>query len=382
MRQLILQTLLFLTVINLNAQCLFNRTAFETYYEKNLSELNDIEGFWSVTMEQKVYLNGEIVANFNKPQVKEWAIIKHGTSLFSVCDIYGVNDSAFVLEFSSSANPNIYLFKRVVSGEVTKANAVMTSIGLLEYSYEMGKLEMKNNYKEKYQEGLRVFREFKWIKTYPTQSTFQVKQKNSGTGFAISSNGFIVTCNHVIENSDKIVVRGINNDFNKTYKAKIIVSDKNNDIAIIQIDDSTFKQIGNIPYLLADRNIEVGSSVFALGYPLRSSMGDEIKLTNGIISSKSGFKGDITTYQISVPVQPGNSGGPLFDDSGNLVGIINAKHLLAENASYAIKTNYLRNLLESISPTPKLTTINTLSTKSLADKVKSLKNYTYIRETN
>ena len=107
-----------------------------------------------------------------------------------------------------------------------------------------------------------------------------------------------------------------------------------------------------------------------------------IKLTNGIISSKSGFKGDITTYQISVPVQPGNSGGPLFDDKGDLVGIVNAKLFLAENASYAIKTSYLKNILESLSPNPKLTALNTLSTKSLADKAKTLKNYTYIIEIN
>ncbi len=111
------------------------------------------------------------------------------------------------------------------------------------------------------------------------------------------------------------------------YSARVLASDKNNDIAVIQIDDPNFKTLGKIPYVLSDKPIDVGSSIFTLGYPLRSTMGDEIKLTNGIISSKSGFKGDITTYQISAPAQPGNSGGPLFDDNGNLVGIVNAKHV-------------------------------------------------------
>lgn len=66
-------------------------------------------------------------------------------------------------------------------------------------------------------------------------------------------------------------------------------------------------------------------------------MGDEIKLTTGVISSKTGFQGDVSLYQISAPIQPGNSGGPLFDNKGNLIGIVNAKHKGAENVGYAIK---------------------------------------------
>ncbi len=78
---------------------------------------------------------------------------------------------------------------------------------------------------------------------------------------------------------------------------------------------------------------DVGETVYVSGYPLRATMGDEIKLTNGI---KSGFQGDITNYQISVPVQPGNSDGPLPDSNGNVTGVISAKHIGAENVSYAV----------------------------------------------
>jgi S1-C subfamily serine protease len=109
-------------------------------------------------------------------------------------------------------------------------------------------------------------------------------------------------------------------------------------------------------------------------------MGDEVKLTNGIISSKSGFQGDITTYQISVPVQPGNSGGPLIDNKGNIVGIINAKHSDAENASYAIKTIYLYNLLQSLETPPGELSNNYLENKSLTEQVKTIKNFVYIVE--
>lgn len=373
--------ILLFASFNLDAQCLYNRTAFETFIEKNISNIDPIEGFWSVTFISKLYLNGELVKSDSKSQIKDWAIIKDGSS-FRVCDIYGENRTAWIVEFSPTVNPNIYLYKKSNDSEITTANAVMTSIGLLEYSFEVGQKELKNTWKEKYQAGLREYREFKWIKTYPLLGTIQQKQKSSGTGFAISSKGIIATCNHVVENSDKIIVRGINNDFDKAYKAKVIARDNNNDLALIQIEDPLFRSLGIIPFMITDKTIEVGSAVFVLGYPMRASMGDEIKLTNGIISSKSGFKGDITAYQISAPVQPGNSGGPLFDDNGNLVGIINAKNVAAENASYAIKTNYLRNLMETLTPYPKIPSINTLSVKSLPQKVKVLKNFTYIIETN
>ena len=94
---------------------------------------------------------------------------------------------------------------------------------------------------------------------------------------------------------------------------------------------------------------------------MRATMGDEVKLTNGIISSKSGFQGDVTSYQITAPVQQGNSGGPLFDSKGNIIGIINAKHAGAENASYAIKASYLMNLIDLMPTPPKLQTISTVA---------------------
>ena len=126
----------------------------------------------------------------------------------------------------------------------------------------------------------------------------------------------------------------------------------------------------------------MGSSIFVLGYPLRATMGDEIKLTNGIISSKSGFQGDITTYQISAPAQPGNSGGPLFDKNGNIIGIINAKHFGAENASYAVKSSYLLSLIDYMDTPPKLQSNSLVATKPLAEQVKILKNFVYIIEVN
>lgn len=203
--------------------------------------------------------------------------------------------------------------------------------------------------------------------------------QSSGSGFLISNNGYIATCFHVIEGATELSVKGINNDFSRKYKARIVATDKVNDLAILKIDCNLEIPIN---YSFKWDVSDVGQEVFTLGYPLKTTMGEEIKLTNGIISSKSGFQGDITTYQITVPVQPGNSGGPLFDKNGFVIGVINAKHTGAENAGYAVKSNILKNLIQSSSQNITLPQSNQLYGKNLTSQVKLAKKDVLIIEVN
>jgi S1-C subfamily serine protease len=223
-----------------------------------------------------------------------------------------------------------------------------------------------------------------FIKIYPTESdNIGRKTHSSGTGFAISTEGYIVTNQHVIEHANEIIVRGINGDFSKSYSAETIVADRSNDIAIIKINDPKFTSLEQPPYLFDNNQSEVGSTVYALGYPLPGTMGEEVKVTNGIISSKTGFQGDVTSYQISVPVQPGNSGGPLINEKGEIIGIVRAKHLEAENASYAVKTSYILSLIQVMDVPPELPNgHNSLESKNLVDQVKSIKRFVYLLEVN
>lgn len=223
--------------------------------------------------------------------------------------------------------------------------------------------------------------ESKYLKMYPENSpgiSGGSKTQGSswtGTGFALK-NGYIVTNNHVVEGASSILVQGINGT-TVEYKAEVVAVDKNNDLALIRINDYRFDGFGSIPYSIKETLCDVGSDVFVLGYPLTSYMGEEIKLTNGIISSRSGYQGDITTYQISAPVQPGNSGGPMFDKNGNVVGIVNAGIPGAENVGYAIKTSYLFNLIKSSVSSTIIPQTNTVSAKSLPEKVKTLRRFTF-----
>lgn len=198
----------------------------------------------------------------------------------------------------------------------------------------------------------------------------------SGTGFALKD-GYIVTNYHVIEGANSITVQGIKGNFNTSYNVVIIGADKNNDLALLKISSPSFTSFGTIPYSISAGTSEVGEDIYVLGYPLTSTMGDEIKLTTGIISSKTGFQGDVALYQISAPIQPGNSGGPLFDKKGNVIGIVSAKHSGAENVGYAIKTTYLRNLIESCASPSIIPSTNSVASLPLTGKVKSEKNFVF-----
>lgn len=219
-----------------------------------------------------------------------------------------------------------------------------------------------------------------YLKMYPISNNIgnpSLSQEWSGTGFALN-NGYVVTNYHVIDNAKSIYIQGVKGDFVKKYKATIIATDKYNDLALLRIADGSFNGFGSIPYNVKTSVSDVGEEVFVLGYPLTSTMGDEIKLTTGVISSKTGFQGDVSLYQISAPIQPGNSGGPLFDNRGNLIGVVNAKHKGAENVGYAIKTSYLNNLIESSISTSILPNNNQIAGLPLTGKVKNLKNYVFM----
>ena len=219
-----------------------------------------------------------------------------------------------------------------------------------------------------------------YIKVYPlTQNDAYASQTvRSGTGFMISSKGFVVTNYHIIDGASKIKIRGGYLGMSE-LNATVAIADHNNDLCVLKVDMPTDYPPPPIAYGFDDSLIKAGESVFCMGYPLTPLMGSEIKTTNGIISSTTGFQGDVSTYQVSTPVQPGNSGGPLFNESGNVIGIINAKIPGAENVSYAIKISYLKNLTSLLEPSIQFTKKN-LKTIPLADKIELFKKTIFIVE--
>jgi len=232
----------------------------------------------------------------------------------------------------------------------------------------------RNNY-------YNFFVTYEFVKDYPPTSEYEkvLKAEWTGSGFAISD-GYIVTNYHVTSGAKNIRVKGIKGDMKESYTGYVVASDKDHDISIIKIVDKDFDSFGTIPYSIGKAAVDMGDDVFVLGYPMTSTMGEGVKLTEGIISSTSGYKGDDSMYQISAAVQPGNSGGPLFNSDGAVIGIVCGKHAEAENANYAVKVSYLYSLVSSSNLGIDISGNNHVNGKSLSTKVKKIRDYVYFIE--
>lgn len=165
-----------------------------------------------------------------------------------------------------------------------------------------------------------------------------------GTAFALSSDGFLATSYHLVKDYDSVLVV---NAFDSTIKmhAKLVTFDQNLDVAILKISDSIFSSIKNIPYNVNfNYPVELGSYVYSLGFSKNS-----IVFGEGSISSFTGFNEDTNSIQISIPTNPGNSGSPVFNQYGEVIGIICGKIEGKEGSSYALHSKVLKNLIDSLS---------------------------------
>lgn len=164
-----------------------------------------------------------------------------------------------------------------------------------------------------------------------------ISDKYQGTGFLISPDGYIATSYHVVREADSIYLE--NEKFGR-IRAVIVKSDPVSDIAILKIVGKKFR--AQIPFILAKAEARIGEDVFTLGFPK-----DDIVFGEGSISSSSGFKGNKQMYQIAVPVNPGNSGGPLINRRGELVGIISGIQTETSGTAFAMKSPALVQLLKN-----------------------------------
>jgi S1-C subfamily serine protease len=205
--------------------------------------------------------------------------------------------------------------------------------------------------------------------------------KGQGTCFLISSEGYFITNFHCVENAKEITIKGIDGDFTTKYGATVIGSDPSNDLALVKISNKSLK-FTNPPFSIKSSGVVQAEKIYALGFPIAEAMGADMKITEGIISSKSGVQGDLSKFQISAAVNPGNSGGPLVDENGDLIGVIFAKSTVAEAAGYAVKASYLETFLKNIEGFNFPTLVNTIKEKPLTDKIAALKGYVFILESN
>lgn len=267
-----------------------------------------------------------------------------------------------ILSFSKSQKIDTYIGSWIYesgrsSGTIIEAT---DNSGVLSFSYEKPIEEIRaGNPAKKWDRSLNgcvMTFHITFVRKYPekvsTVSYEAEKMKRpdfgSGSGIFIDSKGVVATNFHVVDGARSVTIVQEAAGLRKEYDAQIIVSDKANDLALLRITDAKFSVLPNLEYQLCVDPLPKGSRVYAFGYPKAlSGMGTEVKVTDGLINALSGFDGDYKYYQMSAPIQSGNSGGPLFDENGNLVAI-NSSGLdksVAENVGYSIKALYLQTLM-------------------------------------
>ncbi|WP_448520546.1 S1C family serine protease [Rhodoflexus sp.] len=169
-------------------------------------------------------------------------------------------------------------------------------------------------------------------------------QRFEGTCFAISDQGHLITSYHLVAKADSIFIESVTLP-GLRYKVELVFGDPATDLAILKIADSTFSDFGKIPYTLKKGSIDLGEEIFTLAYPK-----NDLVYGEGSISARTGFEGDSTAYQISIPVNPGNSGGPVFDENGNIIGVVSGKLSGAEGVAFALKSSVIWKILKDSIP--------------------------------
>ena len=198
--------------------------------------------------------------------------------------------------------------------------------------------------------------------------------RSSGSAFFITDDGYLLTSRHVVASANRVVIRTKRGDF----PAQVIQSNSDYDIALLKAS-GTFRALP----LANSQNVRLGDGVFTIGFPSPGIQGVEPKFTRGEINSLAGIQDDPRFFQMSVAIQPGNSGGPLVTPAGNIVGLIamrlndmnvlEAVGSLPQNVNYAVKSSCILTFLRALPAVAgKLKPVQTTGIRRSEDVVKEV----------
>lgn len=192
----------------------------------------------------------------------------------------------------------------------------------------------------------------------------------SGTGFALTNNGVFLTNYHVTSGADSVFIQTKDGSY---YKAHLLTYDENADIAILQVDDKKFRFArAEVPYTFASSRRKIGSRVYTLGFP-----GDALVYSQGYISSRYGFRGDSLQYRLELPANPGQSGAPVLDAKGYVIGMVTGLESGVQGTTtYAVGTEAIAELLKTLPKEIRIPRNNKLSSYPRERQIEVLEQYT------
>jgi len=275
----------------------------------------------------------------------------------------------------------VYLWNRykrsiAVAASIAGFISIVSSGLLISFAKKYGN-ENYNVLVDKINQTNNEIRKIKHSSTLPTAPQKpEPKVDFRGTGFLIDGKGYLVTNAHVISRMKNIYVE---NNRGEYLSAAAVYTDSQCDLAILKITDTAFRTMPNPPYSIKRGNSELGEQFFTLGFPR-----NEIVYGEGYVSAKSGNDGDSLSYQLTVSANPGNSGGPVINRNGEIIGIITAKDSKADGVVYATKSRNIYKMIDQLkkaddnSPGIKIPTGTGLKGTDRVQQVKKMEEFVFM----
>lgn len=218
------------------------------------------------------------------------------------------------------------------------------------------------------------------IKDVAENSKVPIEYRSGGSGFLVDAKGYLVTNFHVVENARYVAVQ---NSQGKDLEAKVVFTDPSRDIAILKIVDKTYTIPASIPYSIKKSATDIAEPIFSLGYPR-----NDIVYGEGYLAAKTGYDGDTLSLQISINANRGNSGSPIINKNGEIIGVLNARQASLEGAVFAIQSKYIHEALQNLQKSDtayqniKLPTSSNLRGVERTQQVKKISDFVYMVKVN
>ncbi len=194
----------------------------------------------------------------------------------------------------------------------------------------------------------------------------------------IDTKGYLVTNAHVIAGASQIAIQNNRGE----YLVKVVYKDPTRDLAILKVEDENFKSYSSLPYGFSKQAGKLAEPIFTLGYP-RS----EVVYSQGYLSARTGYNGDTLSCQIEIAANRGNSGSPILNKKGEIIGILNGRQTDAQGFAFAVQSKYILAVIDSMKKEMEITSVripsrSLISGMDRTEQVKRVQAYVYLVKVN